>query len=67
LSSSEAYKELQSLEGILPIKEGIEQLLKLVIRNAQLEDSEKPLLDVVLNRVFLGNPGTGMMSSSRIY
>lgn len=34
-------------------------LLGLIRTNAELEEQEKPLKDVCLNRVFLGNPGTG--------
>jgi hypothetical protein len=34
-------------------------LLGLIRTNAELEEQERPLKDVCLNRVFLGNPGTG--------
>lgn len=30
-----------------------------MVQNAQREEREEPVLDVVLNRIFLGNPGTG--------
>lgn len=34
-------------------------LLGLIRTNAELEEQERPLKEVALNRVFLGNPGTG--------
>lgn len=31
----------------------------MIKKNAQLELDEKPVLGVTLNRLFIGNPGTG--------
>ena len=41
------------------MKESVDTLLGLISTNAELEDEERPVKDVCLNRVFLGNPGTG--------
>jgi hypothetical protein len=40
-------------------------LLRLIKMNAELEEQERPLKNVCLNRVFLGNPGTGTMMRAR--
>ena len=37
----------------------MDDLLGLIRTNAELEEQERPLKEVNLNRVFLGNPGTG--------
>jgi len=59
LRASDAYLELQKMEGLLPVKEQIESLITLVSSNNRREEAEKPVLEIILNRVFLGNPGTG--------
>jgi len=59
LKKSEAWKSLSTMEGLEEVKNEIEMLISMVIVNAEREEMEVPLLDVNLNRVFLGNPGTG--------
>eukprot|EP00884_Botryococcus_braunii_P010986 jgi/Botrbrau1/1988/Bobra.0052s0030.1 len=58
-STSPALKELLSMEGLAEVKRSIQNLLGLIRTNAELEEQEKPLKNITLNRVFLGNPGTG--------
>jgi hypothetical protein len=38
----------------------VHNLLGLIKTNAELEEAGRPLKELVLNRVFLGNPGTGV-------
>ncbi len=45
----------------------MDSLIELVAVNAQLEEEGKPLLEVVLNKMFLGNRGTGKTIVARIY
>eukprot|EP01032_Pedospumella_encystans_P022902 gene22902-25939_t len=57
--SCSAWKKLLEMVGLDEVKASLEQLLQLAIINSDLEDREKPLRGIALNRIFLGNPGTG--------
>ena len=59
LQSCKAYQSLCKMEGMQPVKDSINDIVDLVLENAKREEAETPVLDVVLNRIFLGNPGTG--------
>jgi hypothetical protein len=50
LKRSKAWKELENLEGITPVKESVEHLFKLVLRNAEREKRGEEPLGVSLNR-----------------
>lgn len=59
VSASQPLKQLAGMRGLAAVKESVQTLLDLIQTNAELEEAEQPVKDVALNRVFLGNPGTG--------
>ena len=67
ITESAAWKKLQSLVGLKAVKEAMQGLLDRVYTNYQRELEEKNLVEVSLNRVFLGSPGTGKTSVGILY
>ena len=63
LQKSEAWKELDGMVGLACVKDAVKSLAGLLESNYQLELAGKPTRDVALNRLFLGNPGTGQYQS----
>jgi len=58
LQSLEAYQKLQKLIGLNEVKKEVDSILDLVMANFDKEDKEEPTNELLLNRLFLGNPGT---------
>jgi hypothetical protein len=54
-NSSSAWQELDRMVGLRAVKKSALSLFSLVQTNLELEEEEKPLQQVALNRLFLGN------------
>jgi hypothetical protein len=55
----EALAELESMTGLEEIKKAVDNLVKTAQTNYDRELRGEKTLDVTLNRLFMGNPGTG--------
>lgn len=67
MKKSASWSKLKSLIGLASIKRSVEDLYVMIAANYVRELKEEMPVEVSLNRVFLGSPGTGKTVTAQLY